>query len=575
SGYMINWGDGSPIQNYTNAQFTSSIPVSHTYTILGYSPITIQATYVNGCVMKSTYQFFHGGNPDIGIANIGNTSGLCAPTSVAFNITAYQNNPPGTVYTFYENNVQVGPTYTQSNLPNPFIYNHSFTKSSCGEQTPDGQYKNAFSIKVVAKNPCGEKAGSIQPITLSTKPVVDFSVSPPPKLCPGETFAFMNTSSNINEYNSQTQKCDTLVANWLIKPGTVNVDYTIVGGNLFNNNKLEVKFITPGTYKVSMWLNPEPVCGPDTVTKTINILEPPKAKVTTTLSNPNGCAPLTVKFNNQSTGYMLSHNWQITPATGWQFLNGGNTSTISPDILFNAIGTYTVKYTVSNVCSTDTWTTTVTVKAKPAIVLPMLGPYCQTAALCFTAANTTFDAGNGTINSYAWSFSGGSPSSSTSQYPCTINYNVSTATTFTVSVTATNECGSTTGTTTFDVQVPPLLTMPANLTLCIDAPAKQLTALPPGGNWTGTGVSSTGLFTPSNAGGIGIKNLTYKYGSGVCEATGTMQISVVGLPNVAAGPDLKSCINETAINLTGATPAGGTWTSSGTGVIVGNIFNPM
>jgi hypothetical protein len=104
-GYTVDWGDGSGIQNYTSSQFTTNTAITHTYTTLGYSTITIEGKYSNGCIMKSTYKVFRGGNPDIGIASIGNTSGLCAPTNLKFDITSYQNNPPGTVYTFYENDL--------------------------------------------------------------------------------------------------------------------------------------------------------------------------------------------------------------------------------------------------------------------------------------------------------------------------------------------------------------------------------------------------------------------------------------------------------------------------------------
>lgn len=573
-GYTVDWGDGSGIQNYTSSQFTTNTAITHTYTTLGYSTITIEGKYSNGCIMKSTYKVFRGGNPDIGIASIGNTSGLCAPTNLKFDITSYQNNPPGTVYTFYENDLLMPLTYTQSNLPNPFIYIHNFTTGSCGKETPDKTYQNAFSIKVVAKNPCGEKAANIQPITLSPKPQLEYMIDAPMKYCPGEIFSFMNTSTNINEYNSQTEKCDSLLANWNIKPGTENIDYSIVGGTIFNSNKLQVKFIKPGTYKVSMWLNPTPVCGPDTITKTITILEPPTAKLTTTLSNANGCAPLTVKFDNLSTGYQVSYNWTVSPSPGWQFIGGTNASSVKPEIIFNTPGTYTVTLTATNVCSTSTATTTIVVKAKPNVALTMPGPFCQNASLCFNTGNTTFDAGNGTISNYAWAFSGGSPSSSTAQFPCNINYSVTTATTFTVSVTATNECGTTTATTNFEVQVPPVLTMPPGKSFCENDADFQFVASPSGGTWSGQGVNAAGLFTPSAA-GTGTKTLSYKYGVGVCESTGTVQVTVWPKPTVDAGNDLKDCVNNTVLNLTGNAPAGGTWSVAPAGVVVGNVFNPM
>ncbi|MBU6343141.1 MAG: hypothetical protein KGS48_16720, partial [Bacteroidetes bacterium] len=334
-----------------------------------------------------------------------------------------------------------------------------------------------------------------------------------------------------------------------------------------------MKFLTPGTYTIGMNLTPKPVCGSDTVTKTITILEPPRAVVTASMSNQNGCAPLTVNFNNQSTGYQLSYNWTITPATGWQYISGDMNSK-EPVIQFNTAGNYTIKMKVSNVCDMDMWSTTVTVKVKPSITLPALGPFCQTASLCFNASDTKYDAGFGTISAYSWSFPGASPASSNAALPCNINYSVSAATTFTYTVSATNECGTSTTSGTFEIQVPPALTLPPSQSVCINQSPIQLNALPQNGIWMGPGVNASGLFDPASAGGPGVKTLTYKYGSGVCQASATTQITVLSLPVVEAGPDLTSCINQTSIPLSGNSPANGTWTSSGSGVIVGNNFNP-
>ncbi|MFZ4633942.1 MAG: PKD domain-containing protein [Saprospiraceae bacterium] len=324
-----------------------------------------------------------------------------------------------------------------------------------------------------------------------------------------------------------------------------------------------------------MTLNPTPVCGPATISKTITILEPPTANATAQSSNSTGCAPLTVTFDNLSTGYQVSYNWSVNPPAGWNFISNTTNTSENPVIRFDAAGTYTVTLTTGNVCSTDTWDTTIIVRTLPSITLPTLGPYCQTASLCFDAGNATYNNGNGTISSYSWSFPGGTPSSSNQQFPCNINYSVTAATTFNVSVTVTNQCGSATAGASFEVQVPPVLTMPPNLTLCLNANPVQLNAIPGNGAWSGPGVNATGLFNPANAGGPGAKTLTYTYGIGVCQATATMTVTVVPLPSVNAGPDLSACVNESALQLSGATPTPGNWTSNPMAVINSNIFNPM
>ena len=321
-----------------------------------------------------------------------------------------------------------------------------------------------------------------------------------------------------------------------------------------------------------MTLTPEPRCGPAVITKTITILEPPTANAMAQFSNTTGCVPLTVTFDNQSTGYQVGYNWTISPAMGWAFAPGSTATSFEPSVKFTTAGDYIVTLTATNVCDTDTWKDTIEVKTTPTIQLPTLGPFCKTATLNFSSPSTQFNNGNGTISNYAWSFPGGTPSSSNQQYPTNILYNVTAATTFTASVAITNECGTVNASTSFEVQVPAALTMPPNQTLCINAVPIQLTATPSTGTWSGQGISPTGLFTPANAGGPGDKLLTYTYGNGVCQSVGATQITVVALPTVNAGSDLSPCVSVTSVTL-GGTPTGGTWT--GSGAISGGIFNPM
>ena len=574
TGYTINWGDNTAVQSFTNTTFDINIPVMHDYTGLGYKTITLTATSANGCTATNTYQFFNGSNPSIGMANPGGTTGLCAPATISFPLTNYQNNPPGTTYTFYLNGLVVG-NFDQNTIQNNFTY--SFTQSSCGKTPLTPGYQNAFELTVDAVNPCGKSSATVVPITLSTAPNPAIGVQAPINQCPNEVFVFTNASTNIHEINTQTQLCnDTLSANWMITPGTINVDWAIVSGGLFNFNKIKVKFLKPGTYTVKMTINPQPFCGPAVTSTTVTILEPPTAIANTQSSNPNGCAPLTVDFNNQSTGYQVNYQWTIIPATGWAWAPGSSTTTMSPTAIFSTPGIYTVTLKAINVCSTSTWTTQIVVKSKPTITLPMLGPFCQSATLNFTLQNTAYGSGNGIITDYSWSFMGGTPATSTLQFPTNIQFGpVGTATTFTYTASATNECGTTTATKSFDIQVPSVLTVPADTTLCNDASPLQLVGLPAGGMWSGPGVNAAGLFTPANAGGPGVKTLTYTYGvTGACTATKVVKITVAALPIVNAGLDLSACKDALPVTLAGSPAgAGGVWTTTSPG-LSGNTFDP-
>ncbi|MBL0049658.1 MAG: hypothetical protein IPP32_16365 [Bacteroidetes bacterium] len=93
---------------------------------------------------------------------------------------------------------------------------------------------------------------------------------------------------------------------------------------------------------------------------------------------------------------------------------------------------------------------------------------------------------------------------------------------------------------------------------------------PLGGTWSGVGVSSAGVFTPSVTGNF---ILTYTYTDGnSCSSSDTMIVKVVNPQIANAGNGFSTCLNSPAKTLIGFTPSGGTWTGAG---ITGNIFTPL
>ncbi len=101
-------------------------------------------------------------------------------------------------------------------------------------------------------------------------------------------------------------------------------------------------------------------------------------------------------------------------------------------------------------------------------------------------------------------------------------------------------------------------------------PAFALTGgMPSGGTYSGPGVSG-GNFNPATA-GVGIHTITYTYSDGTCSNSCTFTITVNALPVVACPANMSACLATPSFVLTGATPAGGTY--SGPGVSAGS-FNP-
>jgi len=108
---------------------------------------------------------------------------------------------------------------------------------------------------------------------------------------------------------------------------------------------------------------------------------------------------------------------------------------------------------------------------------------------------------------------------------------------------------------------------------CVSNPSITLSAVSPGGVWSGNGItnSSTGVFSPSTA-GVGTHTITYGI-SGSCGDTATTTITVV--PNfdatiTAAGP---FCPLDAPINLI-AVDTGGTWTGTGITNAALGTFDP-
>ncbi|MCX6271996.1 MAG: T9SS type A sorting domain-containing protein [Bacteroidetes bacterium] len=141
---------------------------------------------------------------------------------------------------------------------------------------------------------------------------------------------------------------------------------------------------------------------------------------------------------------------------------------------------------------------------------------------------------------------------------------------WTISYTYTNEFGCST-TVSHQIIVLPLpeVTIDPVGPLCADAEAVVLTGYPTGGTFSGDGVIDGSFFPTVTGEGVYTVEYTYTDGSG-CTVTASIQIEVIGLPNVYIDPVYPVCIDADPISLYGS-PEGGTFTGDG---MVGNIFVP-
>lgn len=214
----------------------------------------------------------------------------------------------------------------------------------------------------------------------------------------------------------------------------------------------------------------------------------------------------------------------------------------------------------------------------PSISLAALAQtsYCPgtSFSLGFTPSGT-FNAGN--VYSVQMSNASGSftspvviGSGSTSPVTVTIPAGTTNGTGYLIRVVASNP--AVTSSTTPALSISPLsVSAGANQSICDGANSITLTATPAGGTWSGSGVTSGGVFTPTTA-LVGAQTLTYSASSGGCSGSDQLVMTVKAKPAVSAGTNVSTCSGNPPFALTGFSPAGGNWT--GNGVSASGTFTP-
>ena len=499
--YTINWGDGSPDFIVTNWS-----SVSHNYSV-GLWTLTYSKTASNGCDITKTYKVFVGNNPAVGLGNPGNTD-ICITSDLTFPITGTENNPSGTIYTVTFNDGSAPQTF---NHPPPPTVTHTFLRTSCGITSSIGTtYQNSFYASIVAVNPCDQSSATVAPIRISTAPLPDFRV-PQVINCTNTPVCFTNTS--IGGESVSSSSCEAPKIIWSISPntgfnlasGSLGNDFGSANTNSWNTGSSSICpiFLVPGNYSITMKVGNK--CGVSEITKTICVESP--LTPTFTLDAVSGCAPLSIIANNTTVVTNScappTYVWNVTYASG----NCGTSITSIPNLnttnaAYNFVeaGTYTITLTATNSCGSFSTTRTVSVKSPPTItaINGISTSYCGTATLNPTAIVNACAPSSAGLT-YAWSFPGGMPSTSSLPSPGPINY--ANSGTYTVSLIVSTECGaSAIFTKTFLInEVPVLTTAPLSQTIC-SGTATTLVDLT--SNLSGTTFSWTATATPGITGFI-------------------------------------------------------------------------
>ncbi len=160
------------------------------------------------------------------------------------------------------------------------------------------------------------------------------------------------------------------------------------------------------------------------ITQTINLQTAPQASATANVNS--GCAPLQVQFNSNSPE-AESYEWSFEGGTP-DFSNQPN-----PAVTYANPGVYNVSLRVSNAVGADT--------AEYADFITVLGSPAADFQLTTNGFTVELDGTSSSADSYLWDFGDGNSSNGP-----TTSHTYSTPGLYTITLTASNQCGSSTAT---------------------------------------------------------------------------------------------------------------------------------
>jgi gliding motility-associated-like protein len=400
-----------------------------------------------------------------------------------------------------------------------------------------------YQIRLKINNPCGNSNWD-----------TTFFMRTKPALTIGRDTTFCVNNSYQPRILTFSNGNDSTQIKWIFPGGTPAV--------YAGNNPPLIRYDVDGIYGVICIA--KNTCGSDTAKQILTILPSARPDVSISGIPANQCVtlPFTLTINNISANVngfrwtLQDENGNSVDRTKYNWV-GNDSSIREPILMILKNGRYRLRLTLNNACQGATWDTLFQIYSKPDITVNSitLAGVCSPQSIGFQGVLA--DDGGLAVR-YRWR-----PTGDTTLVVASRRFDTSGVVRFVL--TATNLCGTDADSTSVTIQSRPIVRIQHQIrdTICNSSPAVQLTASPLGGAWSGTGVSSTGIFDPSV-----LSNATYpivyQYGTGDCIERDTYRLTVFGTP-VNAGAAVALCDTASpAFTLLGATPLNGRW--SGTGI---------
>jgi PKD repeat protein len=208
-----------------------------------------------------------------------------------------------------------------------------------------------------------------------------------------------------------------------------------------------------------------------------------------TLNTIQGCSPLAVTSTNTTNLTNIcpgnpTYQWNVNYTAGycgsgtptWSFTNGTSATSANPSFNFVTPGTYNVSVTMTNSCGAITSSVqNIIVKQPPTVTINTIPDYCGSTTINPTANVNSCSPSSSSL-SYLWNFPGATtiPAGAiNASNPSGIIYSL--PGTYTISLTVTNECGSTTSSRTFTIKPLPTATISGDISVCQNATSPTIT----------------------------------------------------------------------------------------------------
>ncbi|MCX6275022.1 MAG: PKD domain-containing protein, partial [Bacteroidetes bacterium] len=404
--YSWSFPGGSPSSS------TLATPGNVTYTGLGTYIITLVLTTPCGPItLTDTFSTL----PPTIVQPLVTLPSACAPATIVPDV----NSVNATGFTWSLNGGSAGVVSPQDSQP-------SITLNTSG----------SFAIHLVAQGCCtAPTSDCVWDTVLNLLQGPSISQTPVPDFC---GTASLTPSTYITASGAITTYAWTFPGG---SPPTSNVA-----------NPGTITYSSPGTYIIHLSVTSP--CGPQNVSDTFVISPPTIVQPLVTL--PAACSPVTFipDINSQNaTGF----NWT---------LNGGTAGITSPQdsqpsIAINTSGVFAIHLQAQGCCTAPTsdcvWDTSVTILQGPSISQTSIPDFCGSAII----SPSMYISASGAITTYAWTFVGGSPPSSSSANPGSVSY--LTPGTYIVQLNVTSPCGPSSVTDTFKVEAPTVVQPISNI----------------------------------------------------------------------------------------------------------------